>query len=84
MSIQTKVVWGDTVLTEPVHQVIRDEIAILVSQGKTDGVNVRTENDPIPGQNSNIRTWVDQQTAEEWIIFINALQVAPVSTAILS
>jgi len=84
MSIQTKVVWSDTVLTEPVHAVIRDEIAILVSQEKTDGVNVQTENDPIPGQNSNIRTWVDQQTAEEWIIFINALQVAPVSTAILS
>jgi hypothetical protein len=84
MSIQTKVVWEDSVRTEQLKEVIAAEVGILVQQGKTDGINVQTQNDPIAGQNSNIRTWIDQPTAEGWIIFINSLQIPPVSTAILS
>jgi hypothetical protein len=83
MARSTQVVWEDSVLTEQVTQVIFDEVQILIGQGKTDGVNVKTENSPVAGQNTNVRTWIDLQTAEEWIIFINSLQVDPVSTAIL-
>jgi hypothetical protein len=83
MTVRTSVVWADDVLTQEVKQVVFDEVQILMGQQKTDGVNVKTENSPVAGQNTNVRTWIDLQTAEEWIIFINALQVDPVSTAIL-
>jgi len=84
MSKQTKVVWENTVLTEQLKQVIADEITILEGQGKTDGTKVHTENDPIAGQNTNLRNWTDQAAAEEWITFINSLGSAPVSAEVLS
>jgi hypothetical protein len=83
MTVRTSVVWADAVLTQEVKQVVFDEVQILVGQQKTDGINEKLESTPVPGQNTNIRTWIDLPTAEEWIIFINSLQVAPVSTAIL-
>jgi hypothetical protein len=83
MTRKTQVVWQDEILTNQVKQVIFDEVQILVGQEKTNGINEKSENTPVPGQNTNVRTWVDLQTAEEWIIFINALQVNPVSTSIL-
>jgi hypothetical protein len=83
MSIQTKVIWSNDALTEQVIAVIGAEIAILVEQEKTDGHNEKTLDDPVVGQITNIRNWNSLQTAEEWIIFINALGVPPVSTAIL-
>jgi hypothetical protein len=83
MTVQTSVIWNDVDLTEQLTNVIFDEVQILIGQGKTDGVNEKLENTPIAGQNTNIRTWDGQQTAEEWIIFINSLGINPVSSGIL-
>jgi hypothetical protein len=83
MSVQTKTVWEDTVLDEELKQATGNKVATLVGQGKTDGIRFRTENDPIAGQTTIIRTWVDQQAAEEWVTFINSLEADPVSIAIL-
>jgi hypothetical protein len=83
MTRKTQVIWDDVTLTQELKNIINSEAQLLAGQGKTDGVNQRIGNSPIPGQNTNIRSWIDLPTAEEWIIFINSLQVPPVSTAIL-
>ena len=83
MSRQTKVIWENATYTSELNDVINAEVDNLVAQSKTDGFNQKTDDDPVPGQNSNIRTWNSLEIAEEWIIFINSLGVPPVSTAIL-
>ena len=83
MSTKTQVIWEDAVLTPELKNIINSEAQLLVGQGKTDGINQSSAATPVPGQNTNVRTWIDLPTAEEWIIFINSLQVPPVSTAIL-
>jgi hypothetical protein len=83
MSVQTKTVWEDTVLNEELKQITGAKVATLMEQGKTDGIRLRTDNDPTAGQVTILRTWVDQPAAEEWITFINSLEADPVSIAIL-
>jgi hypothetical protein len=83
MTRKTQVIWDDVALTQELKDIINGEANVLKEQGKTDGVNQRTGDSPVPGQNTNVRTWIDLETAEQWTIFINALGVPPVSTAIL-
>jgi hypothetical protein len=84
MTTRTQGIWSisDPILGNELKATIDAEINILVSQGKTDGLVER-----VPGPESNqvtyIRNWTTLQDAEDWLIFVNALEVPPVSTAIL-
>jgi hypothetical protein len=82
MSVNTQGIWTNTNLGQ-VKTTIADEVAILQSQGKTDGTYVFLDNSPESGQNSTTRTWDSQQTAEQWLTFIYSLGVDPVSYVIL-
>lgn len=79
--VRTQVIW--TIENLPlITQVIADEIQILMDQGKsTDEKDII--DGPGPDQRTFIRPWLTLQDAEDFIIFINSLQVPPVSTAIL-
>lgn len=83
MAIKTKVVWNanDTVQVGPI---IIAELGVRAHlSSDAGGVPEILVDTPVTGQNTYIRGWYDQQSAEEWIVFINALGVPPVETAIL-
>jgi hypothetical protein len=82
MSVSTQGIWTYPNLNQ-VKTTIADEVAILQSQGKTDGTYVYTDNSPEVGQNTTTRVWDSQQTAEQWLTFIYSLGVDPVSYVIL-
>lgn len=82
MTVRTQGIWTDTDLNL-VKQTIADEVQILVTQGKTDGIFQFTAGSPVQGQNTTIRNWDSQQTAEQWLTFIYSLGVDPVSYTIL-
>jgi hypothetical protein len=81
MGVRTEVIWTDEARAT-VQPVATAEVNILVQQGKTDG-NVEVIAGPNPDQVTVHRTWIDLQNAEDWLVFVNALEVPPVSTAIL-
>lgn len=83
MTRQTKVVWADGVVTPELANIIDSEAQLLKEQGKTDDIKEFLPETPIAGQSTTIRTWIDLETAENWIIFLNSLGVPPVSTEIV-
>ena len=83
MTTQTNVVWLVSDLTPELQQITADQISLLVSQGKTDGVN---EIPPIQSEDQRtfIRSWTTTQDANDWITFLNALATPPISAVIVT
>ena len=84
MTVKTRGIWEEAVITEELKSIINQEADILKSQGKTDAVAQKLYNTPVPGQSTIDRTWDTTQTAEQWIIFIYSLSVPPISYTIVS
>jgi hypothetical protein len=63
-------VWEPAVATDEFHQILEDRIAILKSEGKTDGERVVTR--PKPHQRVVERIWADQASAQEWNDWLEA------------
>ena len=84
MTVKTRGIWEEAVITEELKSIINQEADILKSQGKTDGINEKFFNTPVPGQSTIDRTWDTTQTAEQWITFIYSLGVPPISYTIVS
>ena len=81
MTTRTQVIW--TIESAAATQaVISAELDILIGQGKTDGTSEYISG-PEENESTYIRPWATLQDAEQWLTFINALEVPPVSTAIL-
>jgi ABC-type molybdate transport system substrate-binding protein len=82
MSITTHGVWIDAD-----YQLVREEIRaqseIFLFEGKTNGYRLFENDTPVPGQVTIIRRWNSQEAAEEFIEFVNSLDVKPVSYVIL-
>ena len=83
MTRQTKVIWANGDISPELLNIIDSEAQLLKSQGKTDDVKELLPDTPIQGQSTTTRTWIDLETAENWIIFLNSLGVPPVSTEIV-
>lgn len=83
MTRKTQIIWDNSTYTDDLNEAIKAEARLLIDQEKTDGVKVTTEDSPLPGQSTTIRTWTSLEVAEQWIIFINSLGVPPVSSSIL-
>ena len=81
MTTRTLVIWTDAVKAQ-VEPIVTAEINVLVQQGKTDGT-VQYAAGPGANEGSYIRGWTTLQNAEDWLTFINAMEIPPVSTSIL-
>lgn len=79
MTTYTQVVWTAETNAE-IHPVVTAELVILVNDGKTDG---SCEVTVVAGGTAYVRPWYTVQDAEDWLTFINALEVPPVSAEIL-
>jgi len=78
--IKTQVTWGPDQPTSEEFKIISDFLEDLIVQGKTDGVLNKSSDD------INItvseRTWVDADTAQLWVNFIN--QFEPESAVVIN
>ena len=97
MTITTQMVWTMTADltkwtqgtsgpgTRPWHESMLEaaqiQIDAMVAAGQTDGIKVITENSPVLGQLTAVRTWIDMPAAEEWIAF--TIQYEPISATII-
>lgn len=83
MTVKTKVVWNVNNLVE-VGPIIVAELGVRGHlSSDAGGVPEILVDTPVAGQNTYIRGWNDQQSAEEWIVWINAIGVPPVESGIL-
>lgn len=82
MTSRTEVIWN-IVDAEAEDSIIYAHLLECIAQGQTDGVAEETQNVPIPGQKTVIRTFVQQEFAQQWIDFLNALELPPISGIIL-
>lgn len=71
----TEVIWNYPIPDDTV-QAIRQMISSLVSQGKTDGLFTRQDEE-------YVRQWVDLAAAEEWRDYVNTLTPSPISVSII-
>lgn len=70
---QTKVIWSSTPLPPATQQALDARIALLTSQGKTDGQF--TANKTPEDHVEFTRNWVTVEDADEWIVFITTYGV---------
>jgi len=82
MNTRTEVIWN-IVDAEAEDAVIYAHLQEIIALGQTDGVAEETPGVPIPGQKTVIRTFVQQEFAQQWIDFLNALELPPISGIIL-
>lgn len=83
MTTNTQVVWLVSDLTITLGQIAKNQISLLVSQGKTDGVYTMEDNTPVEGQRTYIRSWTTLQDANDWITFVNAQATPPISAVVI-
>ena len=82
MTSRTEGIWN-IVDAEAEDAVIYAHLLECIAQGQTDGVAEETLGVPVPGQKTIIRTWAQQEFAQQWIDFLNALGTPPISYVIL-
>jgi len=83
MTTNTNVAWLVSELTPTLEQITADQLSLLVSQGKTDGLTAIQYNTPVEGRTTYIRSWTTLQDANDWITFLNALATPPISAVVV-
>jgi hypothetical protein len=81
MAITTTVQFAQ-ICTLAEHEAINAQIAILVSQGVTDGTKVMPEGSTPMGP--GIRTWTTVEAADGWVTFVQTVQSVPPTQAFVS